>query len=84
MLRNVCQLIFSQGPRQTLGSRSAPFEHIQSGFRVVVSLVTAIAKVDDWSSSRSGLPMSIVQERNIGCSRRVRCGQGSGCASEQQ
>lgn len=57
---------FSQYQRQSVCSRSAPFEYIQAKLGVVIALVTGIAKVDNWSSYRSRLPVTNMRGRSGG------------------
>ena len=48
MLRDLLSIDLSQGiKRQNFGNRSAPFEYIQPIFRIVVPLVSSIAKIDN-------------------------------------
>lgn len=82
MLRNLRQLTFSHCRRQTLSSRSAPFEYIEPKFGVVVSLVTIIAKIDNWSSNRSRPPITIVEGQDIPRGRRGRCVRRGRCGDD--
>ena len=68
MLRDLLSIDLSHRiKRQTYGNRSAPFEYIQPIIRVVVPLVSSIAKIDN---GRTGSIVKWEDETN-------RCGRCS-------